>query len=932
MASRVCLLSLLISCLVAEASSCFCEHYPWGSWSACTRTCAYGTQSRSRNIVYDEHYRTNNCDQLCTKHESRSCNEEPCAINCRLGDFGSWSDCDPCLKKQFRVRPLEQPSQFGGQSCNGLLSDSRPCIPTKLCNLEEADCTNKFKCGTGRCIDSKLKCNGDNDCGDNSDERGCPKKTGRIFEPVPGAQLMGNGYNYLSSESAGEIFDNSFYGGQRKIFYGNETGPNRKGYRLAFNLENFKLQEKNEEDDVVSDFYNSLNDFNKDIKTQDHRQSSGGSVFRIPILFSSKRNSRRTSSSSFKEAITSSYKKNSKFIRIHKVISVSEFSLKKDNLWLSDVFLKALNHLPLEYNYPLYSRIFDNFGTHYISRGSMGGLYDLLFQYSAEELKNSGMTDEESRECLRTEIVRRILFWKKKTVRESCTTNRMTVRYGGSVLESSEKSISFIKPGRAKFAAKLGYEKQGPNPENQGYEEWKASVVDNPIVVDFELMPIVDLIAGFPCAVTKRRNLLKAFNEYLERFDPCKCIPCPNNARTVLVDTECLCVCQPGTYGESCEKKAPDYKSIAADGSWNCWSSWSACDASRVRRRTRQCNNPVPRNGGKPCEGPDTGEDPCTISLFEDQGALCINDDEDKKEVDQTHPDPDSGCPKPEPPENGLFVNEKRWYKVAEEIEIMCFSGYELSGYQFVRCLPDGTWKQEDVKCVRTTCPRPAATLDVSISRFKSDYKVGEVINLSCPSGFTVTGETRYTCGSNYEWSPPIQGELDCEKELPKVNQDNCKPGQKKVGSECVCMSPEEDCRHYSEDLCLYDQDSDSEVTMPGCRFLAEKCLGRKRLHIIDNGPCNNVNLNWMRDRISLSSQSKKREACGYDFCYDWERCTDSQCFCLFPYQCPENNEQLFCIKTGSSGRKKTVNLCGLGAIKCSNLKVDVAHNGACTQ
>ncbi|XP_073477842.1 complement component C6 [Aquarana catesbeiana] len=932
MASRVCLLSLLISCLVAEASSCFCEHYPWGSWSACTRTCAYGTQSRSRNIVYDEHYRKNNCEQICTKYESRSCNEEPCAINCRLGDFGPWSDCDPCLKKQFRVRSLEQPSQFGGQSCEGLLSDSRPCFPTKLCHLEETDCTKKFKCSTGRCIDSKLKCNGDNDCGDNSDERGCAKKTGRTFEPVPGAQIMGNGYNYLSGESAGEIFDNSFYGGQRNIVYVNDTGPNRKGYRLAFNLESFKFQEKNEEDDVVSDFYNSLNDFNKDIRTQDHNQASSGSTFRIPILFSSKRNSRRTSSSSFKEAITSSYKKNSKFIRIHKVISVSEFALKKDNLWLSDVFLKALNHLPLEYNYPLYSRIFDNFGTHYISQGSMGGLYDLLFQYSSEELKNSGMTDEESKECLRTEITRRVLFWRWTTVRESCTTNKMSVRYGGSVLQSSEKSISFVKGGKSKFTAKLGYEKQGSYPENQSYEDWKASVADNPIVVDFKLMPIVDLIAGFPCAVTKRRNLLKAFNEYLERFDPCKCIPCPNNARTVLVDTECLCVCQPGTYGESCEKKAPDYKSVAVDGSWNCWSSWSECDSSRVRRRTRQCNNPVPSNGGKPCEGPQTGEDPCTISLFEDKGALCINDDEDKKEVDQTHPDPDSGCPKPEPPENGLFVNEKRWYKVAEEIQIMCFTGYELSGYQFVRCLPDGTWKQERVKCVRTTCPRPAATLDVSISRFKSDYKVGEVINLSCPSGFTVTGETRYTCGSNYEWSPPIQGELNCEKALPKVNQDNCKPGQKQVGSECVCMSPEEDCGHYTEDLCLYDQDIDSDVTMPRCRFLAEKCLGRKRLHFLDNGPCNDVNLNWMRDRISLSSHSIKREACGYDFCYDWERCTDSQCFCLLPYQCPENNEQLFCIKTGSSGRKKTVNLCGLGTIKCSKLKVDVVHNGACTQ
>lgn len=65
--------------------------------------------------------------------------------------------------------------------------------------------------------------------------------------------------------------------------------------------------------------------------------------------------------------------------------------MKTKDLQLSDVFLKALNHLPLEYNSALYSRIFDDFGTHYFTSGSLGGVYDLLYQFSSEELKNSGM-------------------------------------------------------------------------------------------------------------------------------------------------------------------------------------------------------------------------------------------------------------------------------------------------------------------------------------------------------------------------------------------------------------------------------------------------------------------------------------------------------------------------------------------------------------
>lgn len=80
----------------------------------------------------------------------------------------------------------------------------------------------------------------------------------------------------------------------------------------------------------------------------------------------------------------------SSFVRIHKVIKVLNFTMKTTDLQLSDVFLKALAHLPLEYNSALYSRIFDDFGTHYFTSGSLGGKYDLLYQFSRQELQNSG--------------------------------------------------------------------------------------------------------------------------------------------------------------------------------------------------------------------------------------------------------------------------------------------------------------------------------------------------------------------------------------------------------------------------------------------------------------------------------------------------------------------------------------------------------------
>lgn len=166
-----------------------------------------------------------------------------------------------------------------------------------------------------------------------------------------------------------------------------------------------------------------------------------------------------------------------------------------------------------------------------------------------------------------------------------------------------------------------------------------------------QLLPIIDLVRGIPCAVTKRRHLRKALLQYLEEFDTSKCAPCPNNARPVLSGTECKCVCQTGTFGTNCELRAPDFTSgaehhnalrssdcvrrtlvsmftsenvvccvtstEAVDGHWSSWRPWSRCGASMKRHRTRRCDNPAPLRGGQPCDGPDRQEDPCHISIFE---------------------------------------------------------------------------------------------------------------------------------------------------------------------------------------------------------------------------------------------------------------------------------------------------------------------------
>lgn len=59
--------------------------------------------------------------------------------------------------------------------------------------------------------------------------------------------------------------------------------------------------------------------------------------------------------------------------------------------------------------------------------------------------------------------------------------------FPGSMLESSEKSVSLVKGGRSEYAAALAWEKTGSFPEHTAYTNWLESTKDNPIVIDFEV-------------------------------------------------------------------------------------------------------------------------------------------------------------------------------------------------------------------------------------------------------------------------------------------------------------------------------------------------------------------------------------------------------------------------------------------------------------
>ncbi|KAL2099754.1 hypothetical protein ACEWY4_004148 [Coilia grayii] len=917
---------------VTVVSGCHCDKYPWTAWTPCSKSCNYGTQTRRRIISHDEYYFKNNCNNLCETNEIRACNEKACPINCQLTAFGPWSECSPCAKKQFRTRSVETPAQFGGTDCSEPLMEGRPCHSAQECRIEAVNCKNLFKCDSGRCIDPRLECNTQNDCGDNSDERNCARpnpvcKSKRRYTPIPGAELTGNGFNIMSGEMRGEVLDSSFMGADCTV---NRSKENRVAYRIPANIESYELKVEYLEDfkTEFGEVQSSPFSLTESFSSAQARGSEGG--FNIFIFgASNKHHSSRDSTT--QTTIKASQKTNSRFFRVHQVLATSTFKMKESDLYLSDLFLKSLHHLPLEYNYPLYREVFQQFGTHYFRAGTLGGLYDILYQYDSEELKNSGLKTEKVNSCLRQESQWFFLFFSSSKSSFNCGTSTMTEKYEGSFFKASERSISRVKGGRSAEIAALAWMKGQVAPESTTYTNWLKSTIDNPDVVEYELAPLIDLVRGMPCAVTKRRHMVTALEEYLQEFDSCKCAPCPNNALPMLSGTECLCACQTGTYGPNCEKRAPDYTSEAVDGRWSCWSAWSPCDANLKKHRSRQCDNPAPMRGGKACEGPTQQTEECPVSIFEKQN-VCINDDDFVIEGDQEEVAPDSGCPRPKPPANSYLRINKRQYDFGELEEFKCLTGYDLEGYQYIHCLPDGTWKAATGKCIKKVCVKPALPTEIAMSPLKDEYRVGDSFGVTCAApGQSPSGSRYYTCTASLAWEPAVPGDIHCQEDKPFVPDSNCPRGEKQDGSgKCACI-PQEDCRSYKKDLCVLNAAADAFSMMSSCAFHSGRCHG-DRLFLASDGPCpsDSASQDWARYRAQMSDRSAVQQACGSDTCYDWETCSSGKCECKFPRDCPKEAEPAYCLRMIRTQSQRSMSLCATASMKCLKMEFAVQKEGSC--
>uniref|UniRef100_A0A8C7YED2 Complement component C8 beta chain n=1 Tax=Oryzias sinensis TaxID=183150 RepID=A0A8C7YED2_9TELE len=531
-------------------------------------------------------------------------------VDCVLSEWSAWSPCDVCQKKRYRFAKLQQPSQFGGEPCKFHGREEEACAVSARYTCDSVPLCEGFLCThTGRCVHRTLQCNGEDDCGDMSDEVGCKKVSKPCREEAEeywGIENLAKGINVLNSDLEGVVLDNRYYAGSCLPHYIQDV-PFRKPY----NLQQYTLQTKGSYDFTLQSF-ESYSDFMQYTMSEHSTQVSFSLGFGVPGVFNFGFNFKDSKYSKSVSQIRRASSKTNSFIRAKAELELAQYILKSEDLVLHPEFLRRLRSLPQSYVYGEYRQIYRDFGTHYITEAALGGDFEHTIILNKEKLEQSDYSLEEYKKCVQVgfNVGANIYGVYVSGGVEGGSCDGLLNEMGESTKKGSmvEDFVAVVRGGSSESITAL-LSKKLPSP--QLMRLWGEGVRYNPDFIRMTTRPLYELVVSrdFTNRDTLKRNLKRALSEHLAESSSCRCAPCHNNGVAVLKGTRCECVCPVGYTGRSCEVTQRQ-KEIAIDGSWSCWGAWSSCGGGK-KSRTRQCNNPAPSNGGIECWGPQEESTDC---------------------------------------------------------------------------------------------------------------------------------------------------------------------------------------------------------------------------------------------------------------------------------------------------------------------------------
>ncbi|XP_052332656.1 complement component C8 alpha chain [Oncorhynchus keta] len=556
----------------------------------------------------------------------RSVNK-PAPINCKMKMWSSWTPCDSCTDKKFRFRYMEKASQFGGRLCLDSQWEELACPTAQAVCWEPDICGERFTCNaTGRCVSQALRCNGEVDCDDESDETDCEQVDDRqdkcsTLLPVPGAGRGTQGFNILTGEFVDHVLDPQYYGGQCEYVYNGEWrkliydpfcenlhyNEDEKNYRKPYNFHTYRFMAQ-ATSEGSSEYYEDMARLLKARKTEDSF-NLGVTVGIQYVEFGVSGNVE----SEFLTYLTKYTNQELGFIRLQSKVQTAQFKMRSEGLMLHEDMYLSLMELPEEkYDFGLYSRFLNTYGTHYVTQGIMGGTLEYVAVVNTTAMTTSKIDAEQLKGCLGGSIGISSPIGKTKQVEvggklefKGCkgTGSYEKEMYGSSSL--IKDIVTLVKGGSTGSSGGLLAIK---DPDT--YRKWGLSLKYNPTLIEFETLPIFELVrlstAGDHVGA-RPAHLRRAWEEYLLQFNSCRCAPCRHDGIPVLSQTSCHCICKQGFGGEACEETLR--KGSTTDGAWSCWGTWSSCQSGSKTRR-RSCDNPQP-DGGAACLGSSSQNQRC---------------------------------------------------------------------------------------------------------------------------------------------------------------------------------------------------------------------------------------------------------------------------------------------------------------------------------
>nr|XP_020474046.1 complement component C8 alpha chain [Monopterus albus] len=549
----------------------------------------------------------------------------PIPINCVVRSWTSWTPCNSCTDKKSRFRYMEKPSQFGGTDCTGTLWERLACPTATSPCLVPDYCGESFTCKeTGRCISHSLRCNGESDCDDFSDEDGCQHVNQRDdkcskLQPIPGAERGTQGYNVLTGEFVDHVLDPKYFGGKCEYVYNGEWrkfiydafcenlhyNEDDKNYRKPYNYHTYRFVAQATSEGSI-DYYDDMASLLQARQTMSSFNAGVSvGIYYVQLGLSG------SHESEFLSNITKYKNQDVGFVRLWSKVQTAHFKMRTNKLMLHEDFYILLMELPEQYDFGMYSQFFNIFGTHYVTEGIMGGSLEYVVVVNKTSMANSKLEADQAGRCFGASLGLSNPLDAQATV--ELKVGVQPCKKGGKFSQDGDSSSVFIEDIVTKVKGGVPHSSTGLLAVRSAdtYRKWGATLKYNPTLIEYETMPIYELVRLSTAADhvgARLANMQRAWDEYLQQFDSCRCSSCRHNGIPVLTGTSCSCICKAGYRGEACEETLR--RDTKTDGLWSCWGAWSTCTSGR-KTRTRTCNNPTPDGGGAPCLGSSSQTQRC---------------------------------------------------------------------------------------------------------------------------------------------------------------------------------------------------------------------------------------------------------------------------------------------------------------------------------